>query len=153
MADEEQPEETAESTEAPKEEAKPKESFWARAKNSLSKAVLEDKLNAAYRNAHAEYSYYTYGNDSVFGGSTVYGTLSDNVLTYLSDAKIPVGSIIIDEKTEKAYLVASERSDAEVTIPLEGQEYTRKGSSIKLDPEVTEVKVIKAGKRYFLYKE
>lgn len=138
-----------------KSEAKKESSFkqfFKKAKASLDQSMLEDKIKSAYRKDHGEFDYYSYGENTLFGGNCVFGSLEGDVLTYFGTSPIPPYSVLIDCKTEKAYYVTEEGSDTTVSAIVEGVTYERAGKRIRLDPNVEEVKVVKAGKRYFLYK-
>ncbi len=139
-----------EKKEEPKKESSFKK-FFKNAKAAFDSNVLEDKINANFRSGHTEFDYYAYGDNSLFAGDRVYGTLDGNYLSYLGDDVIPEHSVIIDSKDKKAYYVMNEATDTSFEIEVEGNKYERKGKKILLNPEVKEVKVIKADKRYFLY--
>lgn len=126
--------------------------FFKKAKASLDQSVLEDKIKSAYRKNHVEFDYYSYGENALFGGNCVFGSLEREILTYFGTEAIPPYSVLIDCKTEKAYYATEERSDTTVSAIVEGVAYERAGKRIRLDPNVEEVKVVKAGKRYFIYK-
>lgn len=127
-------------------------SFFNKAKASINEGLLEERLRTAYRQGHTEFDYYAYGDNSFFNSSSVYGELSDNTLTYFGTTTLPKYAIVVDTETDKAYAVMNDPEKVEVTCELDGKEYKRPGMKIVLDPEVTEVKVIKADNRYFLYK-
>lgn len=138
-----------------KAEAKKENSFkqfFKKAKASLDQSMLEDKIKSAYKKDHGEFDYYSYGENALFGGNCVFGSLEGDTLTYLGTDAIPLYSVLIDCKTEKAYYVTEEGSDTTVSTIVDGVTYERPGKTIRLDQNVEEVKIVKAGKRYFIYK-
>lgn len=139
-----------EKKEEPKKESSFKK-FFKNAKAAFDSNVLEDKINATFRSNHTEFDYYAYGDNSLFAGDRVYGTLDGNYLSYLGDDLVPEHSVVINSKDQKAYYATGEVTDASFEIEVDGNKYERKGKKILLNPEVKEVKVIKADKRYFLY--
>ncbi|MCR5113237.1 MAG: hypothetical protein K6A63_04805 [Acholeplasmatales bacterium] len=124
--------------------------FFNKAKASVAAAQLENKIEAAYKKDTITFA--NYEKDSLLP-KTYYGKyLSDNQIEVFGDHEAKVNTIIISEKDEKAYYVTStEKTTVKSTV--EGTEYERPGTIINLDTDVTEVNVIKAGKRYFIYKE
>ena len=127
--------------------------WWKGVKKSASDAMLEAHIESACNKANHSYSIYLFGK-GVFGSSkTVYGDIKDGTLIAFGkiDEDIKPFSIVIDSKDNKAYnLVSIEKT--ETITNYEGTDYTRPGMKISLDSNVEEVKVIKAGDRYFLYK-
>ncbi len=126
-------------------------SFFRKAKTKIDSNILEDKIKSAFRAGHHEFDYYAYGDNSLFNGSSVYGSIDQDVLTYLGETKILPHSVVIDSKNDKAYYATDELKDVDLTIICDGQEYVRKGKTLRLNPEVKEVQVIKAGTHYYLY--
>lgn len=126
-------------------------SFFRKAKTKIDSNILEDKIKGAFRAEHHEFDYYVYGDNSLFNGSSVYGSIEEDVLTYLGETKIPPHSVVIDSKNDKAYYATDEVEDIDLKITCDGQEYVRKGQTLRLNPEVKEVQVIKAGNHYYLY--
>ena len=144
-------EEAAEQTEEAKTEKKDNafKRFWNKAKQSVNDAVLESKIRGAYEKAHKSYTVYT-KNELIPKGLS--GEVSDGMLTVFGEEEIkPFAVIIANDDEEKAfYAVAAEATT--VTAAVEGVTYERPGTRITLDENVEEVNVIKAGKRYFIYK-
>lgn len=127
-------------------------SFWNKAKNSIGTGILEERLKNAYRQQHTEFDYYSYGENSFFNSSSVYGELDGDTLTYFGSVVLPLHTIVVNTKTNKAYSVEEKATSTEVSVNLNDEIYTRPGMKLNLDPNVTEVKVVKADDRYFLYK-
>lgn len=123
--------------------------FFNKTKQKASDAILEAKIEAHYRKDHNEFTIYQ--KDELLS-KTVFGTFEGNGIVVFGEQEIKPNSVLIDEETEKAYYVVKTQ-ESKVRVALEGFEYEREGTHIELDDKVTEVKVIKAGKRYFLYKE
>lgn len=148
--------ENAEQTAAQAEQAEQTEKkenafskFWKKTKQSVNDAVLESKIRAAYEKAHASFT--VYEKDELLS-HTFSGGIEGNVLTVFGKAEIEPWSVVIanDEKATAYYAV--ETAQTVVKAAVEGVEYEREGTAITLDPAVEEVNVVKAGKRYFLYK-
>lgn len=137
-------------------ETKKKESsikdFFNKTKRSINNSILEDKIRSTYRSAHNEFDYYVFGDNSIFSGSCVYGDLDNNELTYYGKAVIPPYSIVIDEKTNKAYYATEKSENVNLDIEVDGTVYTRIGKKILLDDDIIPVDVIKAEGKYYLYK-
>lgn len=112
--------------------------------------MLESHIASAYQDAHHAFGVYGKG-DGIFGGSNVYGEIVSGSLVYFGTDEIKPYSVIIDSKDNKAYYaLKSEKID--VVAKYDGTEYTRPGTKIKLDAKVEEVNVVKADKRFFIYK-
>lgn len=155
LKQEEKTEEAAAETETAEEEKKPEKKenafsrFWKKTKQSVNDAVLESKIRSAYEKAHA--SFEIYAKDELFT-NRVSGEIADGVLTVFGSVDVkPYSVVIADDKEETAYYAVS-TSETTVKSMVEGEEYERAGTAIVLDPNVEEVRVVKAGKRYFIYK-
>lgn len=148
--------ETVEVEVVDKKESQKKESsfkkFFEKAKKTINSSILEDKIKSAYRTSHEEFDYYSFGDNSLFNCTSVYGELKDNVLTYFGDAEIPPFSVVLNVKSEKAYYATNEVNPITLQVEVDGKTYERAGKTIRLDPNVEEVKVIKAENHYYLYK-
>ena len=145
--------EEAKAEEAGEEKKEKKENafskFWKKTKQSVNDAVLESKIRSAFEKAHASFSVYT--KDELFA-QTVYGSVEGDVLTVFGKVEVKPGAVVIaDDKDETAYY-AVRTAETTVKSMVEGTEYEREGTSITLDAKVEEVNVVKAGKRYFIYK-
>ena len=76
---------------------------------------------------------------------------SKDELTIFGTEEIKPFSVVIDDKSKKAYYI-TKVEPASVSITYEGETYQRDGQKLTLDSNVEEVRVIKADGRYFLYK-
>lgn len=145
-------EETKETAEAETAPAEKKENafskFWKKTKQSVNDSILEGKIRASYEKAHKQFSLYE--KDALIS-STLYGTIEGTTLTSFGKTEIKPYSVLIATDEGKAYYVLS-GADTTVKSMVEGVEYEREGTIIELDENVEEVNVIKAGKRYFIYK-
>ena len=139
-------------TEVVSEEEKKEGKFgkwWKGVKKNLSDSALEAKIESVYDDAHESFEVTPY-DAGLFGGKTVHGEIKDGILTIFGKEEIKVASVVIAEKDKKAYYVKSV-APAKIKIAVDGIEYERDGQDIVLDENVSEVKVIKADGRYFLY--
>ena len=123
--------------------------WWKGVKKNLSDSALEAKIESVYNDTHESFEVTPY-EAGLFGGKMVHGEIKDGVLTIFGKEEIKVASVVIAEKDKKAYYVKSV-APAKIKIAVEGIEYERDGQDIVLDENVSEVKVIKADGRYFLY--
>lgn len=157
MADEEKVVEGEVVNEEPKEEKKEekKESgwkkFWAGAKKSIDDSLLESRLQSAYNDKKAAFTVYS-ENGGLLGGKTLRGTLDGNELVYYihNDEKgVQPDTVLVQDSDKKAfYVVKCEKKT--VIINYDGQDYEREGYRLELNPDVKEVRVIKAGDKYYL---
>jgi ssDNA-binding replication factor A large subunit len=153
----EQPKEDAKKDETKKVEAKSDEKkesgfskWWKGTKAKMDSDMLESHIQSAYATAHGTFDVYNY-EGGLFNGYSVNGEIVDGALTYWAKDPIKEFAVVVDRKDNKAYYAGtSEPVDLKVTY--EGTEYTRKGLKATLDANVEEVHVVKADKRYFLYK-
>ena len=123
--------------------------WWKGVKKNISDSTLEAKIESVYNDTHESFEVTPY-EAGLFGGKTVHGEIKDGVLTIFGKEEIKVASVVIAEKDKKAYYVKSV-APAKIKIAVDGIEYERDGQDIVLDENVSEVKVIKADGRYFLY--
>jgi hypothetical protein len=124
--------------------------WWKGTKAKVDSDMLESHIQSAYATAHGTFDVYNY-NAGLFNGYSVNGEIVDGSLIYLAKDPIKEFAVVVNRKDNKAYYAGtSEKVDIKVTY--EGTEYTRQGLKAKLDENVEEVHVIKADKRYFLYK-
>jgi len=123
--------------------------FFNKAKASVNNAVLESKIESSYNNANIAFT--CYEKDATFGQALHGNFINVSQLLVFGEKEIKKYSVIISSKDNKAYYVTS-TEEGKVTSIVEGVEYERKGTIINLDSNVEEVNVIKAGKRYFIYK-
>ena len=150
----EEEEKKAEVTEEnePKEEKKEKKEnafskLWNKTKKSINDSLLESKITSAYEKELPEFK--VYEKDALMA-SGLKGKLEGDKLTYIGEKKYALNSVVVAGDDTAYYLVAIE--DTTVKATVEEVEYERPGVTITLDKNVEEVNVIKAGKRYFLYK-
>ena len=142
---------TEEKAEEPKEEKKENafKRFWNKTKQSVNEAVLESKIRSAYEKAHKSYTVYT-KNELL--PKNYAGEIKDGVLTVFGEEQIkPYAVVIANDEEEKAFYAVSTEATA-VTVAVEGVNYERPATAVTLDENVEEVNVVKAGKRYFIYK-
>lgn len=154
------PEETKETvvvdvTEVPAAEEEKKEGkfgkWWKGVKKNVSDSMLESKIEEVWDDSHEKFGLTPY-DGGLFGTSTVFGAIEGNTLTIFGTTEVKKGSVAISDKDKKAYYVLSV-SPTKVKVACQGIEYERDGQIVELDPNVEEVKVIKADGRYFIYKE
>lgn len=122
--------------------------FWKKTKQSVNDAVLESKIESNYNKEHKAYTIYMY--NETFSKS-IHGELIDNTLTFFGEIAVKPYSVVIYDATKEAFYVTECHATTVKSI-VDGVEYERPGTVITLDRDVTEVKVIKAGKKYYLYK-
>jgi len=124
------------------------ESAISNIKNKVSDAILETKIESEYKQKNTTFSLYK--KDNILS-ITLSGEIKNKELIVYGDHKIPKYSIIIDESNKKAYYVLNTLT-TEIKTVYSSNNYIRKGTIIILDENVEEVNVIKAGKKYYIYK-
>lgn len=137
-----------------KEEKKEKKGFgawWNDTKNDIKKSFHDSEANDYYDKTHTHFDVYSQ-NGGLLGESTIYGTLTDDYIIYRGDLEIKIGDVIIDASTSKAYFAKNSDKEQDIVFKYENKDVLRKGIKLFLDSDITEVKVIKCGKRYFLKK-
>lgn len=117
-------------------------------KNKISDIVLENKIESNYKQNNTTFTLYT--KDNILS-TTLSGKINNNELIVYGDHKIPKYSVIVNECNKKAYYVLN-TSTTEIKTNYNSTHYIRKGTKILLDENVEEANVIKAGKKYFIYK-
>ena len=122
--------------------------FFAKTKQSVNDSILEVKIRTAFDREHESFNVYT-KNELLT--KKVTGSIRDGVLTVFGDEDIKSWSVVVANKDEKAYYVLS-TEPATVTAEVDGVTYERIGTAVFLDENVEEVNVVKAGKRYYVYK-
>ena len=143
-----------EKKEEPKKEEKKQSGwskFWAGAKKSLDDSLLESRLQTEWNDKKGSFTVYS-ANNSIFGGKTFRGTLEGNSLVYYvnKDEKgVELNTVLVEDETKKAFYVVKCEKQA-VIIHYEDKDYEREGYRLELNPDVKEVKVIKAGDKYYL---
>ena len=147
--------------EQPKDDAKKEEAgsekkeggfskWWKGVKKNMDDSALESHIETSWNNTHHQFDIYVYGG-GLFSGASCYGEVKDGFLTYFGTEEVQEFSVIVDSKDQKAYY-AGKAESVEVKVVYDGTEYTRKGVKIALDSNAQEVNVIKADKKYYLYK-
>lgn len=139
--------EQEEKQEEPKKENKFK-AFFKGVKKNIDDSVLEGKIVNTYNKPKDDLTVYAYG--SSFGKSYA-GNIEDLTTTIIGEEEIKEFSVLVHDKTETAYYVTKTEATT-VKVTVDEVEYERPGTKIYLTADVTEVKVIKAGKKYYLYK-
>ena len=125
--------------------------FFNKAKTSVNNAILEGKIENSYNDKNISFT--VYAKDAALGQS-VHGNYLNEEKTKMiifGEKEIKKNSVIIDNKDNTAFYTL-DTDEGKVTSIVDGVEYERKGTIINLDKNVEEVNVIKAGKRYFIYK-
>ncbi len=122
--------------------------FFKNAKKSINDSILEGNIRGQWNKENKEYTICT--KNETFS-NTVYGKIDGDKLTIFGVEEIKPYAVIIEDGTEKAYYVISS-IETSVSVTYEGATYERKGMIIALDENTEEVNVVKAGKRYFIYK-
>ena len=117
-------------------------------KNKISDIVLENKIESSYKQNNTTFTLYI--KDNILS-TTLSGRINNNELIVYGDHKIPKYSVIVNECNKKAYYVLN-TSTTEIKTNYNSTYYIRKGTKILLDENVEEANVIKAGKKYFIYK-
>lgn len=142
----------AEEKEVKVEEGEKKENafskFWKKTKQSVSDSILESKIKSMYEKSKTEYTIYKKGE---LFNQTVYGSIEENVLTIFGKEELEAYNLVVEEKSGHAYFIVGIEENT-VMIEYDGTVYERPAMRLTLDADVEEVDVIKAGKRYFLYK-
>ena len=155
MSDEEKKElevkdEESESKEEDKKEEKKENAFsrfWNKTKKSINDSILEGKIEGAYEKDLPTYK--VFEKDALLSNN-IKGKLDGDKLVVFGEVKFKLFSVVLDDKENAFYLTNLEPTNVKSTV--EGVEYERVGTILTLDKNVEEVKVVKAGKRYFLYK-
>ncbi len=123
--------------------------FWNKVKSSVNDAVLESKLENKFREANTAFR--VYQKDDLIGGSNVYGYYEGDNIVVWGQQSVKNFSVIIDDSTHEAYYVVGSE-ETTTNVEFEGTTYERTATNIAIDRNVEEVAVIKADKRYFIYK-
>jgi len=123
--------------------------WWNKTKANVNSSILESKLESTFNKGNVEFVNYNKGE--MFSNSYYGYYKNGTTVTIYGKKLLKTNSVLIDKKNNKAFYVVSV-VDSKVEVKYEGQIYERDASDILLDPNVTEVNVIKAGDRFFLYK-
>jgi len=118
-----------------------------KAKKKVGDSMLEMNIASSFEKNNKQFTIYV--KDELLS-HTVYGYAEKNSVIYFGKEHYPFGSVIIDEDDIAYYL--EESDDTTVTAVVDGVEYERPGVKVDVNKKVEEVKVVKAGKRYFIYK-
>lgn len=118
-------------------------------KNKFDDLLLESKIEQEFKNSNTKFSLYT--KENIFP-IFLYGKIDNNEIIVYGDYNIRKNSVIINECNKKAYYVIN-ISQVEIKTKYNNSIYIRKGTKILLDDNVEEINVIKAGKKYYIYKE
>ena len=135
------------------EEKKPNafSKFWNKTKQAVNDSMLESKIENEFRKANDEFVIYEY--EKLLGKSTA-GYFDHNdgedAVVLFGKLEVPSDSVIIHKEKDTAYYALSSE-EIEVEIEVEGTKYKRPATRIHLNPNVVEVKVIKANNKYYIY--
>ena len=154
MLDEEKKELEEKKEEETKEEEKKEEKkdnafsrFWNKTKKSINDSILEGKIESAYEKDLPDFK--VFEKDALLSNS-VKGSLDGEKLVIFGEKEFKLFSVVLDKDDNAFYLTKLEPTTVKSTV--EEVEYERTGTILYLDKNVEEVKVVKAGKRYFIYK-
>ena len=124
--------------------------WWKGTKAKMDADILEGHIQNAYAQAHRSFDVYAH-EGGIFNGGSAIGEIVDGSLIYWGDKAVEEFAVVVDSKDNKAYYTGKSEP-IDLTVKFEGTDYVRKGTKTTLDSNVEEVDVVKAGKRYFLYK-
>lgn len=123
--------------------------FWNKTKKGLTDLVQESKIENAFNSQNSEFTIYQ--KDQLLS-TTVFGYLDTDKIIIYGKRDFALNSVIIDENSNKPYYI-KKISDTTIDVKLNDRIYSKPGTIIETDEQVIEVNVIKAGKKYYLYKE
>ena len=131
------------------EEKKPNafSKFWNKTKQAVNDSMLESKIENEFRKANDEFVIYEY--DKLLAKSAS-GYLDNKAVVLFGKLTVPSDSVIVHEEDDTAYYVIS-TEETTVKITVDGVEYERDATRVLLNPDVVEVKVIKANNKYYAY--
>ncbi len=131
------------------EEKKPNafSKFWNKTKQAVNDSLLESKIENEFRKKNDEFIIYEY--EKLLPKSTA-GYLEDKAVVLFGKIEVPSDSVIVHKEKDTAYYVIS-TEETTVTVKVEDEEYTRDATRVLLNPDVVEVKVIKANNKYYIY--
>ena len=131
------------------EEKKPNafSKFWNKTKQAVNDSMLESKIENEFRKKNDEFIIYEY--EKLLPKSTA-GYLEDKAVVLFGKIEVPSDSVIVHKEKDTAYYVIS-TEETTVTVKVEDEEYTRDATRVLLNPDVVEVKVIKANNKYYIY--
>lgn len=122
--------------------------FWKKTKQSVNDAVLENKIESNYNKEHKAFTLYMY--NETFSKS-IHGEIMNDTLVFFGEIPVKPYSVVVNDITKEAYYVIDCHTTTVKSI-VDAVEYERVGTILTIDKNVCEVKVIKAGKKYYLYK-
>lgn len=123
--------------------------FWNKTKKGLTDLVQDSKIENAFNSQNTEFTIYQ--KDQLLS-TTVFGYLDTDKIIIYGKRDFALNSVIIDENSNKPYYI-KKLSDTTIDVKLNDTIYSKPGTIIETDEQVIEVNVIKAGKKYYLYKE
>lgn len=135
------------------EEKKPNafSKFWNKTKQAVNDSMLESKIENEFRKANDEFVIYEY--EKLLSKSSA-GYFDNNdgedAAVLFGKLEIPSNSVILHKEKDTAYYALS-TEEVEVEIELDGTKYKRPATRVHLNPNVVEVKVIKANNKYYIY--
>lgn len=121
--------------------------LWNKTKKSINDSILESKIQSAFEKELPDFK--IFAKDELLSNS-VKGKLEDDKLTIFGEKEFKLFSVVMDKDDNPFYLTNIEPTTVKSTV--EEVEYERPGTILTLDKNVEEVNVLKAGKRYFIYK-
>ncbi len=122
--------------------------WWSGVKKNISDAQYESALEREWSKKANTYRVYGY-SDLLF--KTVEGVRDGETLTVYGDKEIKDWSVVVSVKSGKAYYCAAVKK-GKLTVDYDGKRETRPATVITLDDKVKQVKVIRAGDKYYEYK-
>ena len=131
------------------EEKKPNafSKFWNKTKQAVNDSMLEAKIETEFRKTNDEFVIYEY--EKLLAKTTT-GYLDGDSCVLFGKITVPSDSVIIHSETDTAYYVIS-TEETTVDVTVDDTKYTRDATRVLLNPDVVEVKVIKANNKYFIY--
>lgn len=139
-------EETEETVKEEKENSFKK--FWKKTKDGFNNMMLDSKIETTFNKENTEYTIYQ--KDELLS-TTVYGYLDGDKIIVFGEKNPKLYSVIADQNANKVYYIKGVAKTM-VDVTIDGVTYSRPGTIIETEDEVVEVNVIKAGKKYYLYK-
>lgn len=123
--------------------------FWNKTKKGFNDLIQDSKIENTFNNQNTEYTIYQ--KDELLS-TTVFGYLDTDKIIIYGNKEFQINSVIVDENSKKPYYI-KKISNTTIDIKIDDTIYTKPGTILETDEQVIEVKVIKAGKKYYLYKE
>lgn len=117
-------------------------------KKNLNHTFLEAKIDNSYKKDHDEFKIYQ--KDAVLP-ITIYGKINGMYLETISNVSISKYSIVLDCSNNKTYYIFNKK-EIEINVVVDNVKYTKLGTKYLLKDDLEEVDVIKAGKRFYIYK-